>query len=308
MNQSFYKLLLSILFISHNNSFASQHLGALLETTGKGVAWGIGGCAALVMLESYLQSRSEKVSDVFKDWANKQLMSSIGSDREIKCLDYRLGSCWRNGTVYVGVDKNDAKKINDKMLYNYSLSEDERLDQANIKYRLFREYKHICDGDRLKLLFCSSAIEMVVRSTKSPAHYLLGKLTTALFFVFYARYQEMEADRYAFKRMNLDKTKTDDVEKVMAYMADEAKKCEGSFKNKISGTISTFFFNALYFIYLKIFRNASATEKQIVRHKIAYFCFNSFLCPDWYTRAELAQEVLNEKKLVEELILPHVTL
>lgn len=278
------------MMIAHNN-FASQLKDELMGSLGAGLVLGVLSYGGSKALEKYENSVLENVSDTFGNWARKKLLCCNGQNI-VNVISFKSNTIWKADHNSIHIDAQDDKTLCDLFAKEKRLwIDNDHRKYAQIKHRLFHEYKHVHNSDRVKTQLCLLMTGIPMITAQSPYVFFLSGVFTVITQCIFGRYQETEADRYAFTKMS-----SEDIKKVEIDMQEEAQKFSDNLEKKMSlnktmGLLAKF----VYFLYQKCFISVQEIDQKKMWHKVTYFFLGSSRYPDWYARADSAKKYADQK-------------
>lgn len=202
-NRSFLNMMVISCLMVSGYSFSGDYNNELFQGAGLAIVCSAGLYTASKVLERYQTSQLVDSPKDFQDWAKNTLREKKVTDVDL--LVFKDDKKWfsYSGGGFIGVDSKDSKQllqiISKKQV---AWSDDERKQYATIEWGLLHENKHVQNYDTQKMCILGGVGISVVNGAATPSAFLLSSLLFIGSTILYKRYQEEQADFYAFMNMS----------------------------------------------------------------------------------------------------------
>ena len=200
----------------------------------------------------------------------------------------KRNSCWTSySDGAIGIKKEDDAELQRILsMDKKNRSNEDKEKYAEIEWSLLHENKHVQNRDSLKICLLGGVGGAVINAAPTLPIFLASAAIFAGFTIVYKRYQEEEADRYAFAQM-----KPKDLNCIERYFKDRACGLETDFikEESTSNKIGVLISRMISFFYCKIFGGNQDDQQKKIFFKTRSF-FYDVQHPDYYRRAEVVQE------------------
>jgi len=258
------------------------------------------------------QEAPENVQLWARDILNNKNISHANS------VPLKLGNSWLVcGGSFIQIDQESAERL-EKNLTKKQITSDEETERALAERSLLHEAKHYQNNDFSKgLLTHNLSIIPLVFSFFSPVKKIIyvpniAKLLIAIGlpvvnYITFTRYQEAEADRFAFMNLSsikkLEMNRDRKLEHAELFEFNVINYPYSSNKNWFENKIRSILFNKIHHLDQKLLNCSNNQSKHIIRQKNILITIANFIYdhqhPSFRRQVTIADECLKKRYIIE---------